>query len=105
MSDCVLLNLVNAYEISDKQECSYKDLYFTAVVCNFKVPEGSGINAFWLGRFLMLLVWDSVEGIMWRDSVFLVDLGGFNSLKFGSGNLWGQAYCGLLYSSGGVCKR
>ena len=55
-SDCVSLNLVNASELFDKQERSFKDLSFPEVACNYKLPEGLGIDAFLLGGGLMLLV-------------------------------------------------
>ena len=55
-SDCVSLNSLNGSEVLDNQECSFKKLYLPAVTCYSKVPEGSGIYAFLLGRFFVLLI-------------------------------------------------
>ena len=45
-SYCVLSNLVNASEVSDREEFSSKEISLTAFACASKVPEGLGIDDF-----------------------------------------------------------
>ena len=45
-SHCVLLKSANASEVSDKQERLSRELPFTEVACDHKVPAGFGIDEF-----------------------------------------------------------
>ena len=57
---CVSLNSVNAYEVSDKNELLYRDISFTEVDRDYKVSEGLGIDALWLGGILILFFWEAI---------------------------------------------
>ena len=54
--DYVLMNSVNASEVLYQEEFLSKEISFSEVACDSKVPEGSGIDTFLLGGMLSRVI-------------------------------------------------